>query len=239
MLEQFKQYVDSFNSCDAIKYKYIHSIKVMNLSEQLGKNLNIKGLELVKLIGLLHDYARFTQWDKYKSFNDLKTFDHGDEAVKILFEQKEIEKYNVKKEQYQIIKDAIKYHNKYEIGNVNNESLIYCQIIRDADKLDIISNFTKGIFKDNDGDFIHDEIKEQFFNHTQVKTLKDSTTNDKLIIMLALIYDLNFIYSFKYLKEYKIIENIKKQVDKETFEIYFNEIEKYTEQKLKEKKYVR
>ena len=62
--------------------------------------------------------------------------------------------YNVKKEQYQIIKDAIKYHNKYEIGNVNKESLIYCQIIRDADKLDIIRNFTmfvKRFYAFNDG----------------------------------------------------------------------------------------
>lgn len=239
MLEVFKEYVDKFNECDAIKYKYFHSIRVMNLSEQLGKDLNIEDLELVKLIGILHDYARFIQWEKYQSFNDLKTFDHGDEAIKILFDEKEIEKYNVKKEQYQIIKDAIKYHNKYEIGNVDKESLIYCQIIRDADKLDIISNFTKGIFKDNEGNFIHEEIKKQFFNHKQVKKLKDSTTNDKLIIMLALIYDLNFIYSFKYLKENKIIEKIQNQVEKEIFEIYFKEIKKYIEEQIKEKKYVR
>ena len=239
MLEVFKEYVDKFNECDAIKYKYFHSIRVMNLSEKIGKDLNIKDIELVKLIGLLHDYARFTQWEKYQSFNDLKTFDHGDEAIKILFDGKEIEKYNVKKEQYQIIKDAIKYHNKYEIGNVDKESLIYCQIIRDADKLDIISNFTKGIFKDNEGNFIHEEIKKQFFNHKQVKKLKDSTTNDKLIIMLALIYDLNFEYSFKYIKQNKIIDKIQKQVEKEIFEIYFKEIENYIEEQIKEKKYVR
>ena len=234
MLEQFNNYVNSFDKCDAITYKYNHSIRVMNLSKILIED-EIIDKHLVEIIGLLHDYARFIQWDKYKTFNDLETFDHGDEAVKILFEQKEIEKYNIDKKYYKIIKDAIKNHNKYEITNVDKKSLIFCKIIRDADKLDIISNFTNAIFKDNDDDFIHEEVKKQFLNHKQVKKIKDSTVKDRLIIMLALIYDLNFQKSFKYLKENKIIDKIKKQVDKETFNIYFKEIENYIEDKIKER----
>lgn len=236
MLEQFKEYISRFPESEAIQYKYEHSIRVMELSYQLGKSLNINDIELVKIIGLLHDFARFKQWNEYQTFDDLITFDHGDEAIKLLFDYNEIEKYNIDKNKYYIIKDAIKCHNKYQIQNINKNSLIFCQIIRDADKIDIISNFTKALFNKNNTNFIHKEVKKQFFNHKEVKKIENMTNYDKLITMLALIYGLNFNYSFEYLKENQIINTIKKQVDKEIFNPYFEEIENYIE---RGKKYVR
>ena len=42
MLEKFKEYVDSFEKEDAIKYKYNHSLRVMDLSIDIAKSLGIK-----------------------------------------------------------------------------------------------------------------------------------------------------------------------------------------------------
>ena len=57
--------------------------------------------ESIILIGLLHDIARFEQYTKYKTFRDSISIDHGDLGVEILFEEKEIEKYDLDKKYYQ------------------------------------------------------------------------------------------------------------------------------------------
>lgn len=106
------------------------------------------------------------------------------------------------------------------------------KIIRDADKLDIIKEFDKSLFRGINEKYIHPEVKESFYNHQQVKKIKDSTNLDKLIIKLALIYDLNFDYSFRYLKENKIIAEIQKQSNIKELDSYFKEIKKYMEDKI-------
>lgn len=233
MIEEFTKYYQTFDNVKEIKFKYDHSIRVMNLSVAIAKNLNMNDeqLEVVKLIGLLHDYSRFEQWNKYKTYNDLNSFDHANRTVELLFDKKQIEKYHLKKQYYNIVYDAIKNHNKYDIDKVNEESLIYCKIIRDADKLDIISNFAISIFYKYDVDnAINKNIIEQFFQHHLVKKTKDINENEKLVIQIALIYDLNFSYSYQYIKENNIIDKMEKQVSEKTFKKYFDEIKKYMEE---------
>lgn len=234
MLEEFTKYYESLKKEEAIKFKYYHSLRVMNLSVEIGKSLDLneEQLEIVKLIGLLHDFGRFEQWGKYNSFNDLTTFDHGDRAVELLFDENEIIKYHLDKKYYKIVYDAIKNHNKYEIGDVGTDSLIYCQIIRDADKLDILEQFTKAMFRDcTMNNSINKEIDGEFFKHMSIRNMKEKTFNDNLIIKIALIYDLNFDYSFKYIEDNKIIEKIEEQVDLKIFKKYIDEIRKYMEGK--------
>jgi len=36
------------------------------------------------IIGLLHDYGRFIQWKKYKTFTDIDSIDHADLGVNLL-----------------------------------------------------------------------------------------------------------------------------------------------------------
>ena len=55
----------------------------MKNSEYLSNKLNLSKTdkELAKIIGLYHDIGRFEQDKRYDSFNDKKTFDHGDYGV--------------------------------------------------------------------------------------------------------------------------------------------------------------
>lgn len=236
MLEEFTKYCERFGQASEIKFKYDHSIRVMNLSVEIGKSLKLDSgkLEIVRLIGLLHDYSRFEQWDKFNTYSDLKSFDHADRAVELLFDNKEIENYNLDKKYYQIVYDAIKYHNKYEIGNVDNDSLLYCQIIRDADKLDILEEFAAILSLDDSevSNTIKDKTKETFFNHKTIQKIKDGSNYDNIVMKLALIYDLNFEYSFKYIKTNKIIDKMQKQIDMKVFRKYIDEIRKYMEEKI-------
>ena len=74
---------------DMIKYKYNHSYRVVHQAEEICRSLELDTIErdLASNIALLHDIARFRQWTEYKTFEDSKSFDHGAEGVKILFDE--------------------------------------------------------------------------------------------------------------------------------------------------------
>ena len=88
--EVFKKYVEKYDMTDKnIIRKFYHSYRVMDLCMMLAddNNFNKEDMEIAILIGLLHDYARFEQWTKFGTYNDLISIDHGDLAVKKLFDE--------------------------------------------------------------------------------------------------------------------------------------------------------
>ena len=114
--DEFDKYVMGFDfNEDMIAYKYNHSYRVMHQCDEISYTLNLDEEDnyLTCLIGLLHDIGRFEQWTKYKSFDDLKTIDHGDLGEKLLFKNNLIKNYKLDEEKYNIVSKAIKYHNKY------------------------------------------------------------------------------------------------------------------------------
>ena len=65
--EEFRKHYENYDIEEtAIKRKYYHSLRVMDLSILIAKylGLNNKDITLASFIGLLHDYARFEQWTK-------------------------------------------------------------------------------------------------------------------------------------------------------------------------------
>ncbi len=227
---EFKKFVETFDMSEInIKRKYNHSLRVQSLCEKISNNKT-----LASVIGLLHDYGRFYQWTKYKTFNDKKSIDHADYAVKELFEKNKIEKFYKDKKDYKIIYEAIKYHNKYSIPDkVEDKSM--CEMIRDADKLDILYMYTVDELKLSEEGIISDKIKDEFYRHKLIKFNYINTKIDRSINVLSLVYDLNIKESFKYLKDNKIIEKMYKKIkDKEKFQNYFEEIKKFINEKLRE-----
>lgn len=147
--EEFLKYTNKFDiNEEAIKRKIEHSLRVMEISKKLAKQIGLseEDVNLATLIGLLHDIARFEQYTLFKTYNDLNSIDHGDFGVAILKEKNYIRKY-IKEDQYDdIIFKAVKNHNKYKIEKeLTEKELLFIKIIRDADKLDIYYEST-GIF---------------------------------------------------------------------------------------------
>lgn len=216
---------------ERIAYKYGHSYRVEHQAEMICHDLNLSedDMYLAGVIGLLHDIARFKQWTLYKSFDDNDSFDHGDMAVTILDE--ELKNYNVRVEDYDIIKIAIKNHNKYEIeDNLKERELLHSEIIRDADKLDIFYAISTGklIHIDDCCDDISENIKKNFYNHMQINSSDINNTNDKIVGTLSMIYDLNFEYSKERILREKYLDKIYHNLNnKEIFKPYFSEIKKY------------
>ena len=237
--ETFKTYVENFDMSEfAIKMKYEHSLRVMDFCKFIAKENNFidKDMEISILVGLLHDYARFEQWTKYKTYSDLKSIDHGDLAVEKLFDNNEIKNYCKNQEYYDEIYDAIKYHNKMYFSNdISIHNKLICKVIRDADKLDIfyLLGAEEDLMKQDDND-ISKKINEDFYNQKLVSRKDVKSKCDDIIRSLSMVYDLNFKCSFEYLKEHNLIDKMFDNIeDKDKFKEYFEYIKNYIEERIR------
>lgn len=219
--KEFIKYTENYDlSNENIERKQLHSIRVMELSTQIAKSLNLSQdeIDLATLIGLLHDIARFEQYTQYKTYEDVHSFDHGDYGVKIL--NKDIRKY-IETEKYDnIIKTAIKNHNKFKIEEgLSEKELLFSKIIRDADKIDIIYEgieiFWRGEDKNFENSIVSDIVLNQFKNNSLVKREKDVEIKyaNNIIALFAFIYDLNFKESFKIIYKGDYINKITDRFD--------------------------
>ena len=237
--EVFDKYVEKYDiSNKDLLYKYNHTYRVCKNSRNICDSLNLskEQKQVAYLIALLHDIGRFYQNTVYNSYFDAKNFDHADYGVKILFEEKLIRQF-VKENVYdRFIYLGVKNHNKWSVEeNLTQEELLQCNIVRDSDKLDILRNaitISKINKKENDNSDISEKVKEEFFSHRMVNKNYRKTNNDAVVTLLSQIYDLNFCFSFKCIKENGYIENIYKEIkNKQIFKIYFDEINKYIDER--------
>lgn len=245
--QEFIEYTSRYDvNNENINRKIGHSIRVMNISKEIATKIGLgqEEIEIATLIGLLHDIARFEQYSQFQTFNDLNSFDHGDYGVKIL--EEDIRKYIENNEYDEIIKIAIKNHNKFEIEEgLTEKELLFAKIIRDADKIDIIYEavemFWNGIENQISNTKISENAEKQFRSYKTIK--KDKNTSkvqnvDNVLIVVALIFDMNFIESFKIINDNDYINKILDRFDfkdketKEKMEEIREIANKYIEEKL-------
>jgi len=236
----FDKYVSNYDMSDTdINYKYYHSYRVMEIMELLAKKLNIseEDIYLAKIIGLFHDIGRFEQDKLYNSFKDDK-MDHGEYGVKVLKENKFLDKLNIKKEDYEVIYKSIYNHNKFIIeNNLNERELLFAKLIRDADKLDILYAIgNKELKKElrQDTNQITKSLKETFLNNKPGNTKEVKNKNDSLLICFGYIYDINFKETFEIILKEKYYDKIYKRIKcKDIFEPYLIHLKKYIEERMK------
>ncbi len=244
MLEEFEKYTSNYDINDVnIKLKYDHSYRVMNLSRKYATLLGFseKDIELASLIGLLHDIGRFEQLRVYHSYNDRRTIDHADYSVTQLFDKNEIERFTKNKEDYEIIKFAVKNHNKYMIPEIDNErAIMHAKLIRDTDKIDILYLLgkLKELNQKGDSTPLSKEIVDCIRNHETVNKKYAVSKNDGIAIQLTFAFD---IYNDICLEEikantkyfYKQME--KEEIFKEVYEIINNYIDERIDNNVRNK----
>ncbi len=197
-----------------------HSLRVAKLCASLAKKLelNEQESELAGLIGLLHDLGRFTQYEKYKSFDDFQTEDHAVLGVAIIKEQAFF--LNLPEDDRQNIVEAIESHSKLSSHSKGKQTSIWGTILRDADKLDIWELSVLNLKRD--GSFNLPSIsynlpKTPSVSESIIKNLlsgkpvlkKDlQSVNDFKLMLIAMVYDLNYKASFHILNEKQLISKI-------------------------------
>lgn len=234
------EYIKSFYCDDedimfGIRIKEKHTGYVTANARELALHLKLDrhDVQLAELTGLLHDAGRFRQWQLYKTFVDAQSEDHGDLGVKAI---RELTFYELLgEEDREILLFAIRNHNKREIAPVDSpRKLLFARIIRDADKLDIfrvlapylleaetsdnastvVKNFMKGpngAAVDAKGVFAPGFL-ERFVDGKQVDYTMIRTTEDRKLVRLMWIYDVNFAWTLRRIRDRGYIDAIIEQL---------------------------
>ena len=201
-IAEFNEYAKTFDlTVKQIIYKYHHSFRVMEIAKEIAisLNLNKEDIELATICGLFHDIGRFRQWTEYQTYKDQDSIDHGDLGVEILKDF--LNNYKDK----EIVIKATKYHNKYDVPELDERTTLFCNIVRDADKLDIMREQTNQIYQKEI--VLKPELLSDIDNKIICQNKNVENEVDAIIRMLSWVFDLNFKYSFQFLKDNKIIED--------------------------------
>ena len=242
--EEFLEYVNQFNNLNKkIVLKKNHTLRVVSLCEEIARELKLsqEEIELVKLCGLLHDIGRFEQINRYDSYDDLSTLDHGDVGEMILKKDKLINRFS--KDNHNTILRAVKYHNKYRVPNTLNEkNKLFVNITRDADKIDILNymeyeDITKlfdfeSIMHDDMSDIVYDEmLQSKVVNRYDAKT-----TLDDYMLEIGFVYDVNYDISVQLIKKNqsmdKLYNLVKDAKEKDKIKDIKDHVDKYMNERI-------
>lgn len=242
----FEKYTQKYDMNDSdIDYKYYHSYRVMEHAKFIAEQLKLsqEDIKLATITGLYHDIGRFEQDKLFDSYIDTKEFDHGDYGERILIDQQLIKEIPIEETYYNIIAKSVKNHNKYSIEEgLTEHELLHAKLVRDADKLDIIDYMSKGklrlkSFNYEDGTFeVRETIKEEFFKEQtiHVRNNPNKTNSELAIIMLALVFDLNFRSTAEYILENNILDDFYNiLINKEEYKEYFSLAKKHLKEMIK------
>lgn len=236
--KEFKKYTDKYDISDEkIKLKVDHTYRVAAICERIAATLGLcdEDINLVWLIGMLHDIGRFEQLKNFGTFSDADSIDHAHYGVELLFDEGLIERFVDDENKYEceadsssviktknreeagsklseldILKTAIWNHSAYRIEEVlSDRVLMFCNIIRDADKIDILKvnyEVTLEVIYDVTTDqlkksSVTDEVMKAFMEHHAVLRKLKKTPIDHLVGHAALVFELVYDESFKIVKE--------------------------------------
>ena len=197
--------------------KYKHSYRVMENSKNIAISMNLSNteIEIATLIGLIHDIGHFEEIKVRDILKENSKMDHGDFGVKILLEDAYIRKFIEVDKYDNVILKAIKNHNKFKIEDgLSEKELLFAKIIRDADKLDIFYEgaeifWTKReVLEEINNSKISDKVLAEFRENIVIDRNDTVTKLDRILSIISFIFDINFKYNFKVLKEQSYINRI-------------------------------
>ena len=122
---------------EPLRLKLEHTLAVLSRTEQLTRELPDRLKNILALAALYHDFARFDQYLIFQTFKDAQSYNHGFAAVKLLKKYKRLEKLDKDAKNHVMI--AVGMHNRAALpDSLQSTYRQGCNIIRDADKLDIL-----------------------------------------------------------------------------------------------------
>ncbi len=222
----FFNYVQTFKHGDKnfqenIILKEKHTMKVckeiLNIGEQL--ELNDDELRLSEIIALFHDIGRFEQYARYKTFVDGKSENHAEPGVKILKENKVLNRFNDSMQS--LILRTISYHNPTALPEGETDTcLFFSRLLSDADKLDIwivvTDYYNQHNGKRNGATELglpgtagfSDEVYQDLINKRIVDIKHLANLNDFKLLQSGWIFDINFAPTFESIKKRHYLEMI-------------------------------
>lgn len=219
-MEVFRNYVKNYDIQDEkVRLKIEHTYRVSGLCERIAEVLGLESqdVDLAWLIGLLHDIGRFEQIKNYGTFMDEDSINHAEYGAEILFTQGRIREYLSDEAEDKLIWTAVNYHNAYRIPeNQDARSEMFCHIIRDADKIDILKVNVEfpleEIYNVTSEELRNGQLTEAVIacfeeERAVLKSLK-RTAVDNVLGHISLVYELVYPISLKLVLEQGYLEQM-------------------------------
>jgi len=223
----FEEYADGFHTEGPehdrnIDLKIEHTRRVCTEILDIGRSLHLdnKDLRLAEVIALFHDLGRFEQYDRYGTFNDLKSEDHARLGAKILNNSAVLE--GIHRDTQELILRVVRHHNGRTLPeNETTDCLFFTKLLRDADKLDIFRVVTDHYRKKHgtrngsieldlpDAPNVSEEVCADLKAGRIVKMASLRTLNDFKLLQMAWIYDVNFPRTFQLIRDRGYLEVIR------------------------------
>ena len=200
---RFLCYVDSYQTGDKFDYGYLakrdHTKRVHDNARQIAltDGVDDETLMIIEAAAILHDVGRFEEWKRYKSYKRKKDFDHAKEGAKLLH-QGLIEVMIPETRVYdEIIILAVNVHGDMVLpSNLNDKERLICEIIRDADRLDIFylctrdSDFDRMYNQEMGEKFLTQCVKENFMEGNPINIFDLRNKLDVLALELGVMKQL-------------------------------------------------
>ena len=209
----FNGYVRGYYSDDpelqaGVRLKEEHTLRVCRQIVRIGRSLQLtaEDLHLAEAVALFHDLGRFEQYTQYRTFNDRRSEDHA------LLGLRELERAGALRDlpepEQGLIRTAVAHHNARDLpGSLQGRELLFSRLIRDADKLDILDMTVEFLTNPREtlrpvlgpdlpdtGEYapvlVENLLQQKKCSYDDVKTL-----NDRKLLLLSWLYDLNFPYA--------------------------------------------
>ena len=224
----FEDFINDYDMNNPkIKLKYDHTFRVVKYAKEISESINLDEKETNRALvcALFHDLGRFPQATEYNTFIDELSFDHGDKSYEILNE------WNYDDD---IVKKAVKYHNKKEVPEFDELTNMHCKIVRDADKIDIMLSFINSPI-DNDC-LVDEETMNTFKDH---KLLDNRSKMNEFLYglrYLAYIFDINYKKTIEILLKKDVINKkldiLRSDKNKDQIDFIEKELKEYIKERF-------
>ena len=210
--QAFASSTDRYNSDDPkIKLKIYHTYRVADLCDRIAKTVSGADPDLAWLCGMLHDIGRFEQIRRYDTFSDSASVDHAVFGADLLFRDDLVDSFGTYDGNTRsILETAIRNHNRFTVEEgLSDICISYCNILRDADKIDIFRVSVETPIEDI-YNIPYDEIKRSAVTEAVKNGFKErhailrsvrKTPADLLVSHISLVHELVFPISIKIVQE--------------------------------------
>ena len=199
-----------------IALKRVHTLRVCRDAGIIARDEGVSGNEarLARAAALLHDAGRFPQYDRFRTFNDGDSVNHGLLGAEMVVKTGLLE--GIAPEERSLIIRAVKYHNTFSIPRLDKRSAFLLKLVRDADKLDIWRVFIDYFGqkkKDRpkaagqglpEGGGISPAVLQGILGNRVVRLAEVKNLNDYKLLLLSWVYGLNFGASFRLMRKRRL-----------------------------------